>query len=250
MLLSAGSGWIYYNQQSIGQTISIIGDVSNPYEFPAKDQAASEVKVKAEINGVSRNYTGYLISDIIDLAQPIDKEGVLQVTATDGYSFFIPLQEVFSNPNLILSQQESGEKSTFNIVGANSSKAWIRGVREIKVTRINGLEIEGSVLNPFFFNPLEWISEMDSTLFIINGEPKKLQGVPLMKIWEKSQPEIKTSVIIFSPGENSSDMEKSQFLGDDSIRLFVNLTPEGTRYLVGTMTGEILFDNVASIEIK
>jgi ABC-type thiamin/hydroxymethylpyrimidine transport system permease subunit len=250
LLLAAGSGWFYIRQQARAQTLSIIGDVAIPFEFPIKGSQISEVEIQAELNGVSRKYTGYRLSDIVDYAQPMDKEGVLLVTASDGYSFFISMDEVYSNANLIISQQKAGNNSVFNIVGAKSSKAWIRGVSEVKITAIIGVEISGSVTNPFIFHPEEWVSDMDSTLFKINGEQKKLQGVPLPKIWEKSQPDEDASKMVFSSKSTSFELEKAKLLGNDSIRIFVNLTPEGTHFLIGKMTGEIIFADIAAVEIK
>jgi ABC-type thiamin/hydroxymethylpyrimidine transport system permease subunit len=250
LLLIIGSGLFYFRQASSAQKISIVGDVANPYGFPDEANKIPEVEIQAELNGITRSYTGYPLSKIIDFAQPQAKSGDLQVTATDGYSFFISMEEVYSNSDLIISQQKAGNNSVFNIVGAQSSKAWIRGVSEIKVTKMNGIEIRGSVTNPFIFSPGQWISEMDSTSVNVNGEQKKLQGVPLSKVWEKAQPYDSASVIVFSSANNTYEMEKSQFLGNDSIRIFVNLTPQGTHYLLGTMTGKLLFDDIISIEIK
>ena len=250
MLLAFGSGWFYFRQQASAQRISIVGDVSNPYEFPDEANKIPEVEIQAELNGVSRGYKGYRLSEIVDFAQPKNNSGIIQVTATDGYSFFISIEEAYSNANLIISQQKTGNNSVFNIVGAKSSKAWIRGVSEIKLTKMNGVEVRGAVSNPFIFSPEQWVSDMDSTLFNINGEPKKLQGVSLTKIWEKSQPAGTASIMSFSSESTSSELEKSLFLGNDSTRIFVDLTSEGTRYLIGNMTGDIIFSDVTSIEIK
>jgi ABC-type thiamin/hydroxymethylpyrimidine transport system permease subunit len=250
IILTAGSGWIYFKQQASSGQVAIIGDVTNSYKFPDAKSKFSEIEVQAELNGVSRSYTGYRLSEVVDHAQPIEKSGVLQVTASDGYSFFISMDEVYSNVNLIVSQQSSGNNSVFNIVGAKSSKAWIRGVNEIKLTKMNGIQVTGNVSNSFTFSPDQWISDMDSTIFKINNEPKKLQGVPLEKIWEKSQPGSSAAVMIFSSTSGSYELKKTGFTGNDSLRLFVNLTPEGMRYLVGNMTGEIIAADVTAIEIK
>ena len=250
LLIAVGSGWFYFKQQASAQRIAIGGDVSNSYEFPDENNQIQEMEIQAESNGVSRSYQGYRLSEIIDYAQPMDKSGILQVTATDGYSFFISMEEVYSNANLIISQQKTGKNSVFNIVGAKSSKAWIRGVSEIKLTKVNGIEVKGKISNSFIFSPEQWVSDMDSTLFNINGEPKKLQGVSLTKIWEKSQPASSASVMAFSSPGDTYTLEKSQFLGNDSIRIFINLTSEGIRYLIGNMNGELIFLDVKSIEIK
>lgn len=250
LVLAFGSAWFYFKQQASSQQVAIMGDVSMPYEFPDANNIISEVEIQAELNGISRKYTGYRMSEIIDFAQPKDKSGVLQVIATDGYSFFISMDEVYSNEDLIISQQKSGDNTVFNIVGAKSSKAWIRGVSEIKLTKMSGVEVNGAVNNPFTFSPEMWVAEMDSTLFKINGESKKLQGVALEKIWKESQPESSASVMVFSSESGTLELGETKILGNDFLRIFTNLTPEGTRYLVGTMTGEILKDSVSSIEIK
>lgn len=250
LILVIGSGWFYLKQQAGNQQIAINGDVSNPYIFPEKDVPLSRVEVQAESNGVNRNYTGYRLSEIIDFAQPIEKSGVLQVTATDGYSFFISMEEVYSNENLILNEQQTNNATAFNIVGAESTKAWIRGVSEIKLTRMNAIAVTGAAANPFTFHPDEWVADMDSTNFSIDGEPRKLQGVPLDELWKKAIPENNATVMVITSDSKNLELEKSQFLGNDSIRIFINLLPVKTRYLVGTITGEILIDDVNAIEIK
>ena len=47
------------------------------------------------------------------------------------------MEEVYSNENLILSEQQTNNATAFNIIGTESTKAWIRGVSEIKLTRMN-----------------------------------------------------------------------------------------------------------------
>ena len=249
LLLVVGSGWFYFRQQASAQRLSIVGEVSNPYEFPDENNKILEVEIQAELNGVSRSYKGYRLSEIIDLAQPMDKSGILQVTATDGYSFFISMEEVYSNANLIISQQKTGNNSVFNIVGAKSSKAWIRGVSEIKLTKMNGVEVRGSVSNPFIFSPEQWVSDMDSTLINIDGEQKKLQGVPLEKIWNQAKPEKSASSMIFISSDGQVHLEYSEFAGNDSLRLFVNLTSDGLKYLIADMNGKMIVNNLSAIEI-
>jgi ABC-type thiamin/hydroxymethylpyrimidine transport system permease subunit len=250
ILLIAGSGWFYFKQQTNTQTIAIDGNVANPYQFPDKANVIPEIEVQASINNATRKYTGYPLSKIIDFAKPLDNSGDLQITASDGYSFFIPMEEVYSNNNLIITQEKAGSNALFNIVGALSSKAWVRGINEIKLIKINGIEVKGKVSNPFVFVPDQWVPEMDSTAVNVNGETKKLQGVPLENLWEKAQPTDRATLMVLLSLNNAYEIGKDKFLANDSIRIFINLTPQGTQYLLGTMTGELIFDGITSIEIK
>ena len=250
ILLAFGSGWFYFSQQASSQKISILGDVSNPYKFPDAYNKLQEVEIRAELNGITRSYKGYRLSEIIDFAQPVEKSGVLQATASDGYSFFISMDEIYSNENLIISQQKSGNNIVFNIVGPKSSKAWLRGLIEIKLTKINSVEVSGSVFNPFVFSPEQWVSDMDSTYLNIGGEQKKLQGVPLEKIWNFAEPDINASVMVFVSIDGQSQLEKSEYLGNDSLRVFINLKDDGMKYLVADMSGKIIVENISAIEIK
>jgi len=121
---------------------------------------------------------------------------------------------------------------------------------EIKLTKINGVEVSGSVSNPFMFSPEQWVSDMDSTYLNIGGEQKKLQGVPLEKIWNFAEPDINASVMVFVSIDGQSQLEKSEYLGNDSLRVFINLKDDGMKYLVADMSGKIIVENISAIEIK
>jgi hypothetical protein len=172
------------------------------------------------------------------------------VSATDGYSFFITRGEIFSNPDLILTYQEVGNKTLFNIVGAYSSKAWIRGVNTMKVIGSGQIQIFGRVNNPFIFQPHEWMGEMDSTFLKFGDETAKLQGVAIRSLWNYAQPFNETTSIVFISNERTINIPLSDFVDSDDIRIFTLLSDEGMEFVLGKMNGEVITEGIQSIEIK
>ena len=250
VILSVGAGYLHFRQQASEQGIAIGGKVANPYQFPNVNYPLDEVKIQAELNNVSSSYTGVHLSELIDIARPLDRSGLLQITASDGYSFFISLDEVYTNRNLILSDQMAGNKTSYSIVGAISSKAWVRGVSGISVVDSGQIKIGGNVANPFTFKPSEWVGDMDSTFLNLDGEQVKLQGVGIQSIWEKAQPNESADEISLISFTETHYLNKSEFLENNEFRFFTLLGGNGMEFLLGKMNGEVIFRNIQSVEIR
>ena len=250
VLLVAGAGYMYFREQGKSPGITIGGNVSNPYQFPDDSLDINEVEVKIEQNSITRSYTGFPIKKLIELSQPVEKIGLLLVSATDGYSFFIPLEEVYTNPNLIISEQKVGDQVVYNIVGANSSKAWVRGVKEMRVIATSQIEINGNVGNPFALKPTEWMDKMDSTYLNIDNEKVKLQGIALRSLWQYAKPNPDAEFVLLKSSNQSIEMKSKEFLGSDDIRIFTLLNGEDMEFILGRMNGEVILRDIRSIEIK
>jgi hypothetical protein len=67
------------------------------------------------------------------------------VEASDGYAFFISMEEVQDNENLLLTPQGEGEDASYNVAGAQNSKAWVRGVTELTVIGSATLDVSGAL---------------------------------------------------------------------------------------------------------
>ena len=102
-----GISLVYLGNQTSVEEIYISGNLQNPYSLTENISDFEQITVTAEMNGIERDYQGYRLSEIIERAQPLDLISNLSIEASDGYSFFIPLDEVFTNENLILAEQKS-----------------------------------------------------------------------------------------------------------------------------------------------
>lgn len=248
--ISVGTGLIYFNQQSSTQGVQIDGSVINPFVFPVDSPNLNEIEIKYSMNGVSRTYTGTLLEELVNFSEPLNESWVLQVSASDGYSFFISIDEIFSNPNLILTSQEVGGHTLYNIVGAQSSKAWVRGVRTMKVIDLRQIQIRGMVDNPYSFLPEDWVEEMDSTFLHLEGESTKLQGVAVRSLWAYAQPKDDAGLMDFRATDNSFHLPYDEIADSDEIRIFTLLSDKGMEFVLGRMNGEVLLRDIHSIEIK
>lgn len=250
VLLAIGAGFLYYQQLSNSNDISIEGNIKQPFLFSEVIAEFQQVEIEAELNGVKRMYSGYPLIELVKFANPLDENSLLQITASDGYNFFISMDEVYENSELILSIQDVGGNKSFNIVGAESPKAWVRGVVELKVIATNILEIQGKSNHPFSFNPSEWVNEMDSTFVRLGDKSVKLQGVALRALWIYAEPEPNSTDIVISSESQVIKLNSKEFNDSDEIRLFTYLDEEGMEFILGRMNGEVLLRNVTSMEIK
>ncbi len=250
VLITMVGGYAIYSNQTKVSAISISGDVRLAYEYPA-DFAEIEVKdIGIETNNATRQYSGVSLKEIVDHAQPVGNDGLVLIEATDGYSFFVSMEEVNTNKNLLLTAQASDGKSVFNIVGAQSSKAWVRGVSRIVVMPAETLEVSGNVNAPFMFAPQDWQDKMDSIYFNIDDENEKLQGVPLSELVSKAQP-IEAQCSISLRGRDSSErLDCLDVNEDNNIRLFTYPKESGFEFILGRMDGAIILRNLSNIEIK
>lgn len=113
--------------------LKITGDV-------ASEQALTEDQVKAmktldveatNKNGEKATYTGVLISDLLALAQPKAEANNLVFVADDGYTAEIPLKDVTSCANCIVSFRDKGGFST--VLPDQPGKLQVKGLVEMKL---------------------------------------------------------------------------------------------------------------------
>jgi len=248
--ITLGTGVVYLNQTSIESGVQVTGNVANPFAFPGNVPTFNVIEISVNTNGVNRSFTGASIKKLIDFSKPINADWILQVSATDGYSFFISQDEVDSNPDLIITTQEVGGRMLYNIVGAYSSKAWVRGVNNIKVIGSGQFEINGRIDNPFVFQPEVWTDQMDSTYLNLDGDMVKMQGVALRSLWILAEPLQAADSMEIKGIEANLDFPISGFIDSDEIRIFTWLGPDGMEFVLGRMNGEVLLKGIQSIEIK
>ena len=230
-------------------TLQISGAVELPYEFPTGDFNPDPVTRQMEYKGVMTEYSGYLLAEVIEYAEPAEDADTLLIEASDDYAFLLSLEELETNPNILAVKQGSGKNTTYNIVGPESSKAWIRGVTELTVIVSETLTIIEPSGESHEFDPDEWVSDMDSTQIALPDGSQKLQGVPVWKIVEAYFDQGTSTEVLFKSNEETLIMRWSDIDGDDTLRLFTVIKDEGISFALAYMSGEVQLFPVTEIEI-
>ncbi len=231
-------------------TITISGAVEHTLTFPNKALEIEQIIIPAALRDVSSTYTGYPLIDLVQSAVPSKNAAYILIKAVDGYTFFISCDELNTNDAILLSPQGKGKDISFDVVGPESSKAWIRGVKEIQVIAKAPLIISGAIAEEFEFNPDFWQATMDSTKLDIGNGSQKYQGVQLQLVLRslKLFPEAK-QVIIQSDNSDLS-FSLNEVISDDSLRIFVIIGDTDFTYALATMDGEVLMYPIQGINIQ
>ena len=231
-------------------TITISGVVANSYDFPSPSYSPELVSLEMEYRGLPTKYSGYLLWDVVDHAQPAPAANTLLIEAADGYAFLISFDELRTNPNILLVGQGRGQNTTFDIVGTESSKAWVRNVVELTVSISQGLTIQTKDGEIIHFDPDDWLSEMDSTQVTLPSGAQKLQGVPLWKIVEPHVGDPLESMIYLVTEEDSRTYPWTEIKDDNQLRIFTVIEESGVNFALGTMAGELYLYPLITIEVK
>lgn len=231
-------------------TIQISGAVSNPYEFPDHTFSAEPVTRQMLYRGVQTEYTGYPLLAIIEHAQPSLSADTLLIEASDGYAFLISFDELKSNPNILAIQSGQGQNISFDLVGPESSKAWIRNVTEITISESQGLAIQNTSGETYLFKPDEWLGDMDSTQVALPTGAVKLQGVPLWKVIQAFQSDRNPMIITAFTDKDLRVYPWEIVNGDDSLRIFTEISDEGFHFVLGTMSGDVHLYPLTGIEVN
>ena len=231
-------------------TVQIGGRVDAPYNFPTQHGDLGETTAEGTLREVTASYHGVPVRELIALARPQPNASLLLVRATDGYSFFIGLDEVEGNDALLLSPQRDGDEASYNIVGALNSKAWVRGVSELIVVGEATLDVTGALDEPAPYNPDDWQFEMDSTRLDVGDGPRKLQGIPLGKVLAAMEPQAGAGTVTAHTGGEPVSLPLSEVLADDSLRIFTVIGEDDVTFALARMEGEVLASEVTGIEVK
>lgn len=232
--------------------IEIAGNVAEPYAFPAENGDLKPVTVEATLRNTTTRYTGIPLRELVARAQPPETAALVLAEATDGYAFFITMDEVRSNDSLVLVRKGTGEDASYDIVGAESSKAWVRNIAQLTVIGASSLDITGALREPGSYEPAAWQEEMDSTNVALSTGSQKLQGTPLGLVIASLQPEpTASSVVLYGTATPSPvTVDLSTLHNDDDIRIFTVIDETGITYAVARMSGEVLVENVEAIEVR
>ena len=231
-------------------TIMISGAVENPYEFPSQSFTPERVTRQMLFRGIPTEYSGYPILKLVENAQPVPGADTLLIEASDGYAFLISFDELMTNPNILAVQQGEGENASFDIVGPESSKAWVRNVTQMNISISEGLVIQTREGETFTFNPDEWLSEMDSVTVALPDGSQKLQGVPLWKIIDSFFLVTDQITVHIKSNQEVRSYLWHEINLDDALRIFTVISDEGFQYTLGSMSGEVYLHPITGIEVN
>ncbi len=237
-------------------TVRIGGAVEVPYSYPVENEDLGEITAEGTLLDATSRYSGVPLREIVARAKPQTEASLLLVRASDGYAFFLGMDEVRKNDALLLSPQGEGEDVSYNIVGARNSKAWVRGVDEIVVVASATLEVSGALSEAVPYDPDDWQFDMDATRLDLGDGPHKLQGVPLGRVLQamKPQPEAERVVLYVSDGDaldgSHLELALSDVLDDDDLRLFTVIGASNITFALGRMDGQVLAAPITRIEVQ
>jgi ABC-type thiamin/hydroxymethylpyrimidine transport system permease subunit/DMSO/TMAO reductase YedYZ molybdopterin-dependent catalytic subunit len=242
---------VYLRQALRGPaTVHVRGAVQAPYDYPLEHGDIPSITAEATLRDVTSRYTGVPVRELVDRAQPQPNASLLLIRASDGYAFFVSMDEVRENEGLLLATQGQGQDASYNIVGARNSKAWVRGVEEMAVIGSATLEVTGALEHPLLYDPDDWQFEMDSTRLDIGEGPEKYQGVPLGQVLQAMGPRPEaTTVVLHTDGEPAS-LPLKDVLRDDDLRIFTIIGEADVSFAAARMGGEVIVPRVTRIEIR
>jgi len=230
--------------------VSIGRDVTTAYEFPIEGEEIELIKVEATLREVKTRYEGFPLLEIIKHAQPIPDAQLLLLRSPDGYAFFITMQELGENPNIVLVPSGAKEEASYDVVGPLNSKAWVRSVSEILVISLPLVDISGAIENPIRYNPVDWQYQMDSANLDVGYGLNKYQGAPLSLILEEIQVSPEATKTILSNSQEQIEIPLNEIMKDKEIRLFSIMSGNEMSFSVASMDGKVYITKITKIDIE
>jgi energy-coupling factor transport system substrate-specific component len=250
---------VYLRQALRGPaTIHIGGAVQVPYDYPLEHGDIPLITAEATLRNVTTRYTGVPVRELVDRAQPQPNASLLLIQASDGYAFFVSMDEVRENESLLLAPQGKGEDASYNIVGPRNSKAWVRGVAEMSVVGSATLEVTGALEHPSPYDPDDWQFEMDSTSLVLSPVegldvwegPRKYQGAPLGQVLQTMNPRPEATTVVLHAGGESTSLPLENVLEDDNLRIFTIIGGTDVSFAVARMDGEVILSRITRVEVR
>ncbi len=250
-LLAVGAGFYLSAALKGPPTVRIVGNVAAPYEYMATDVRFSPQTYQLQINNMTRQFTGVPLREIIAVAQPDDTVGAALVSATDGYSFFITRDEIEQSDTLILAHRGAGDDLSYEVAGAENSKAWVRNVQEIRLVAQALVVVRGAVDRPFPYNPADWQMEMENGQLDLGQGTNKYQGMSLAPVLDKWQPQASaTELVLVTASGQSATLSLDEARRDEGWRLWSVNTAAGMTFAVAHDDGRVLATDVVAIEVR
>jgi energy-coupling factor transport system substrate-specific component len=231
-------------------TVHVGGAVDAPYHYPLVHSDVAQTTAEGTLREVTAKYTGAPIQELVRRAQPQPGASLLLIRASDGYAFFVGMDEVEDNDSLLLAPEGEGDETSYNIVGARNSKAWVRGVSELTVISSATLAVTGALRHPAPYDPDDWQFKMDATRLDLGNGPRKLQGAPLGQVLQAMEPDAGAETVLVETDNDMVSLPLSDVLGDDDLRIFTLLGEEDVSFALARMSGEVFAAPVVGIEVR
>lgn len=113
----------------------VVGLVENPYAFNIETYSGTTVTIEAELIGAyihlqPANYTGVLLSVILQQATPLPEATGLRVMARDGYQVEFDLNDVMTDDRLLMTTNSDG---LWLIAAEYDGSLWVKQVFTLQV---------------------------------------------------------------------------------------------------------------------
>ena len=230
--------------------VTVDGAVAAPYAYPTAHGDIPRITAEASLRGTPARYSGVPVREMLARAQPASDAGLLLVRAADGYAFFVSLKEVRDNPALLLVPSGNGDDATFDLVGPENSKAWVRGVSSLTVIGGVTLDVSGKLAAAGAYDPDAWQFEMDSVSLDVGHGAQKLQGVPLGAVIASMEPEVDAHDLIIQTPEAPVTLPLEGLWDSDDVRIFTVIDGLGITFAVARMDGTVIAPKVMALEVR
>ncbi|MGD8626438.1 MAG: ECF transporter S component [Anaerolineae bacterium] len=249
-LLAAGLA-LFLRQALTGPPVVHVGGaVAAAYDYPAAGDDLAEVEGEGTLNGATRRFRGVPLRALVERAGPDGGASMVLIRASDGYAFFVSRSELEDNDDLLLVAQGQDDDVSYHVMGAENSKAWVRGVTELTVVGGATLEISGALAAPGTYDPDEWQFEMDAATLDLGDGAGKYQGLPLGQVLAAMQPRPGAGTVVVHTGADPLRLSLAEVLAGDDLRLFTIVGEGDVTFALARMGGQVLAPRVIRIEVE
>jgi ABC-type thiamin/hydroxymethylpyrimidine transport system permease subunit len=246
------AGGAYLTQSLAGPpAVAITGAGAAPYAFSVADGGFEPVALQLTLQGMRRDVVGIPLREVIARAEPDADANAVLISATDGYSFFITLHEVYANDELLLAYRGEGDDLRYEIVGAANSKAWVRNVAEIRLVPQALVELSGNLDLAAPYDPDDWQMQMEGGRFDWGNGLQRVQGASLRDVLLQAEPGRDADVVaLVSRSGETVELPLETVMQDGEVRIWNVESTEGIRFGVARTDGEIYARDVVSIVVQ
>jgi len=236
-------------------TILINGAVASEYAYPDENGDIESITAEGTLRDTTTRYEGIPIRELVERAGPQSTASLVLIKASDGYAFFIDMDEVETSESLLLAPQGKGEDATYNVVGAENSKAWIRSVAEITVVAPSAVDVAGKVDSPGPYDQNAWQYEMDATRLDVGQGVRKYQGAPLGMVLDSFGLQTDATTVAIA-GRDTSGAEMierlplAEITANDDIRIFSIVGDDAITFAVATLDSQVIVPDVTRIDVE
>ncbi len=143
-----------------------------------------------------------------------------------------------------------GEERAYDLVGAENSKAWVRGVAKLILIKPAGFQFSGKIEQPSEYDAGQWQFEMDSTQLSLGVSSGKYQGVALGQVLSSLGIQADAGEIVVEGETGALTLPLQDTLSDDDLRIFTIIEQASVTYALARMSGEVLMPTISAIQVR